>query len=226
VVHRFPIDPGTLSRETPVRFPGPSGRLEGLWRPPRPESDPRGTVVVAHPHPQYGGTMLNKVVFHVARTLNHDLDAASLRFNFRGVGHSEGVYDAANGETGDVAAAWTEARRRVPGKPLIAAGFSFGAACTLRAAALPPPPEPPRVLILVGTPVDLFEPPYPLPRDLPLIAVHGERDPYTPPSRVREFTKRWPGPVAFRVEPGADHFLEGRLVEAVRFLSEAAGRWL
>lgn len=226
MVHRFPIDPGTLSREAPVVFPGPAGRLEGLWRPPRPGTEPAGSVVVAHPHPVYGGTMLNKVVFHLARTLNHDLDAASLRFNFRGTGHSEGAYDDGHGETEDVAAAWAEARRRVPGKPLIAAGFSFGAACTLRAAARPGPADPPRVLILVGTPLGLFPPPSRLPRDLPLVAVHGERDQYTPPARVHEFTERWPGPAAFRVEPGADHFLEGHLVEAVGFISAEAQRWL
>jgi alpha/beta superfamily hydrolase len=226
VVHRFFIDPAALSREMPAAFPGPAGRLEGLWRPPRPGTDARGTAVVAHPHPAHGGTMLNKVVFHTARTLNHDLDVASLRFNFRGVGKSDGAYDGGNGETGDVAAAWAEARRRMPGLPLVAAGFSFGAAVTLRAAALPPPVEPPAVVVLIGTPLDLFTPPAPLPRDLPLVAVHGEHDQYTPPSRAREFAESWPGPAAFRMEPGADHFLEGGLVEATRFISDAVARWL
>jgi hypothetical protein len=58
------------------------------------------------------------------------------------------------------------------------------------------------------------------------VAVHGEQDPYTSPDEVREFLESWPGPHAFRVEPGADHFLEGQLVEAVAFLSNSLREWL
>jgi len=232
-MERFSLDPTRLSPETPVFFPGPEGRLEGRWRPAPRGREARGVVVVAHPHPAQGGTMQNKVVFHVARTLNHDLDVASLRFNFRGVEASEGAYDAGRGEVEDTLAAWDEAARRVPGKPLLAAGFSFGAAMTLLAAARLPDadmPAPtagaagnghpvPAALALVGLPVSLFPPPRAsLP--LPLVAVHGEADAFTPPDVLRGYLDSWPGPVSLRLIPGADHFLTGRLQEAVSFLTE------
>lgn len=226
-MHRFPIDPLRLSREVPITVPGPTGDLEARWRPPRPGADPRGAVVVAHPHPAYGGTMLNKVVFHVARTLNHDLDLASLRFNFRGVGKSPGRYDEGRGEVDDVLAAWREAARRVPGRPLLGAGFSFGAAMTLFAAGrsgtdgVPVPLG----LAVLGLPIRLFTPPD-TSHPIPLAAGHGELDQYTPPEAVRRYLQRWPGPTAFRVFPGADHFLEGSLPEATAFLSGSIGEWL
>lgn len=227
-MHRFPIDPLRLSREVPVRFPGPAGELQGLWRPPRPGTEPRGVLVVAHPHPAYGGTMLNKVVFHVARTLNHDLDVASLRFNFRGVGESQGRHDEGRGEVDDVLAAWREAVRRVPQRPLLAGGFSFGAGMTLLAAARDGEDGTPLPagLALLGVPIRLFAPPEPFPRPIPVAAGHGERDRYTPPEAVRRYLETWPGPAAFEVFPGADHFLEGSLVEAVGFLSRHAKQWL
>jgi len=227
-MHRFPIDPLRLSREVPVRFPGPAGELEGLWRPPRPGADPRGVIVVAHPHPAYGGTMLNKVVFHTARTLNHDLDLASLRFNFRGVGESQGRHDEGRGEVDDALAAWREAARRVPGRPLVGAGFSFGAAMTLFAAARAGAGDVPvpRGLAVLGLPIRLMAPPTPFPLAIPIAAGHGERDQYTPPEAVRRYLATWPGPAAFEVFPGADHFLEGHLVEATGFLSKNAKSWL
>jgi alpha/beta superfamily hydrolase len=167
--------------------------------------------------------MLNKVVFHTARVLNHDLHLATLRFNFRGVGDSEGEFDEGRGEQDDLAAAWEEARRLVPDGPLVAAGFSFGAAMTL---ALASRRDDPAALALVGLPFRLFEPPDPFPRSLPLAAVHGERDQFTPPERVAAYLETWPGPNAWRVVPEADHFLYDDLPEAIGFLAENVGAWL
>lgn len=222
MIHHFALDPRDLSPEQHVEFSGPAGRIEGLWRPSKPGVEPAGTVVVAHPHPAFGGTMMNKVVFHTARVLNHDLNLASLRFNFRGTGRSEGTHDQGRGEIEDLAAAWEEARRRIPGVPRIAAGFSFGAAMTLLAAARAKEAgeDLPAALALVGIPLRLFEFPRPFPAPLPLAAVHGERDQFTPPEKVREYLETWPGPAAFQVFPEADHFLEGHLVEATAFLRD------
>jgi alpha/beta superfamily hydrolase len=210
------IDPSSVNREEAVRFRGPAGRLEGRWRPPRRPA--AGTIVVCHPHPAHGGTLLNKVVFHVSRTLHAELGLGSLRFNFRGVGASEGSYDEGRGEVEDARAAWTEARRRVPQGPLLAAGFSFGAAMTLRAAA---GGDPPAALVLLGIPVRSFPPPAPFPHRLPVAVAHGERDEYTPPDVVAAYLSRWPGTVRFLVVPRADHFFTDRLPGTLAFLTRA-----
>lgn len=181
---------------------------------------------MAHPHPAQGGTMLNKVVFHTARVLNHDLDYASLRFNFRGVGRSEGDYDHARGEIADVQAAWDEATRRAPGLPLIAGGFSFGAAMSLLASEISPSGRNPQAMALVGIPVRLFSLPDPFTAPIPIAAVQGEYDEFASPGRVASYLRSWPAPSAFRVEPGTDHFLKGSLVEATSFLSQHMKEWL
>ena len=171
--------------------------------------------------------MLNKVVFHTARVLNHDLDAATLRFNFRGVGSSVGAYDEGRGEVDDLAAAWDEARRRVPGVPLLAAGFSFGAAMTLLLAARPESADGlPAALALLGVPPSIIQLPSRVPEGLPLAAVHGSEDQFTTPEPVREYLERWPGPTAFHVVEGTDHFFERRLPEATAFLSRSLASWL
>lgn len=212
------IDATKLSREIPIEFEGPSGKIEGLWRPPMPDTTPRGVVVVAHPHPQFGGTMLNKVVFHLARVLNHDLSLASMRFNFRGIGKSEGTYDEGIGEQQDVIAAWEEARRRVPEGFLVAAGFSFGAAMTLQSASSAASKDNNlSALALAGLPFRLFDPPTPL--NFPLAAIHGSEDQFTPPEKVAAYLETWAGPKQFTVEHGADHFFEGFLPDVMGSLS-------
>jgi alpha/beta superfamily hydrolase len=172
--------------------------------------------------------MLNKVVFHLARVLNHDLDLATLRFNFRGVGKSEGEYDHGRGEAADVVAAWSEARRRVPDKPLIGAGFSFGAGMTvLAAASLDPLGDGlPRALALLGLPLRMFTLPRPFPAAVPVAAAHGEMDEFTPPEALEQYLRSWPAPPVIHVEPEADHFLEGHLVTTTGFLSRHIEEWL
>ena len=115
-------------------IPAPHGLLEGLLRLPDGmaasasdgEARPAHAAVVCHPHPQFGGTMHNKVVFRLAAALvEHGIPA--LRFNFRGVGRSTGSYDEGRGEADDVRAALAALAARYPGVPLLLAGFSFGA---------------------------------------------------------------------------------------------------
>jgi len=111
---------------------GPSGRLEALLEAPE-DAEPRAVAVVCHPHPLYGGTMHNKVVYRVARALRGSGHAV-LRFNFRGVSKSEGRHDEGAGEIDDARAALEWLRRRYPGLPYTLAGFSFGGRVALNLA--------------------------------------------------------------------------------------------
>ena len=197
-------------------FGGPAGRLEGLWK----EGSGRraGSAVFAHPHPLQGGTLHNKVVFRAARALS-GAGYANLRFNFRGVGLSEGRYDGAMGEVEDFRAALDEAERR-GGLSILAGGFSFGAAVALRAIE-----GDLRICALVAAGLPLasesgrrFSRP-----SVPALFVTGERDTFGPPSLVEESVGS-SGQVV--VVAGANHFFEGRLeaFERVvrRFLEEVA----
>ena len=108
-----------------VTFPGPEGRLEGRYQPSKIKDAP--IALVLHPHPQYGGTMNNKVVYNLYYAL-HDLGFSVLRFNFRGVGRSQGEYDQGTGELSDAASALDYLQTMNPGAPQCwVAGFSFGA---------------------------------------------------------------------------------------------------
>src|SRR5437868_4320456 len=114
---------------------GPAGRLEALlWstRASGEDSAPPLAAVFCHPHPLFGGTMHNKVVYQAAKAL-HEFGVAVLRFNFRGVGESAGGHDNGRGEVDDVIAAVDYVEAEFPGVPLLVAGFSFGAWVGLRA---------------------------------------------------------------------------------------------
>jgi uncharacterized protein len=184
-----------------VVFAGPAGRLEGLWR--EPEGSPRGSAVFAHPHPLGGGTMHNKVAYRVAQELAR-AGWAALRFNFRGVGLSDGTHDAGRGETDDFRAA-VDLAERTHGLPMIAGGFSFGSAVALRELAADARPS---AAIAVGLPVATDSGrDVPFPR-VPALFVTGEKDGYGPPEALERFVAGR-GPVV--IVPGADHFFEGRL---------------
>src|SRR5512141_1673422 len=104
---------------------GPAGTLEVAHSPPPAGVSQRGIALVTHPHPQMGGTMDNKVAVTLAKTL-HQLGYATMRFNFRGVGRSEGHWDEGRGETDDAEAALAHLAHSYPGGTLVLAGFSFG----------------------------------------------------------------------------------------------------
>ena len=186
-----------------VTFPGPAGRLEGLWKnASRPGG---GSAVFAHPHPLFGGTLHNKVVFRAARALSH-AGYGTLRFNFRGVGLSDGSHDSGVGEVEDFRAALDEAEKR-GGLPIVAGGFSFGCAAALRAIE-----GDPRVAagLFLGVPL-ATESGAGLPRpSVPSLFVTGERDTYGPPPLVREFVGN---SAMLVIVPGTDHFFEGKLDE-------------
>ncbi len=120
----------TLHQHQKVMLAGPSGQLEGLYQ--KGEAG-KPAIVVCHPHPQYGGTMRNKVVYWIARAFE-DRGCSVLRFNFRGVEKSEGEWDKGRGESHDASAALDWLHKQHPDSPLWLAGFSFGCYAGLQAA--------------------------------------------------------------------------------------------
>ncbi len=140
---------GRLIESTTI--PGPAGPLEALHEAPDEEVAIERAAVICHPHPLYGGTLHNKVVFRLARAARRG-GAAVLRFNFRGVGNSAGVHDGGAGEQDDLRAALQYMRERYPRLPLTAAGFSFGARVALQVACGEAGVD--RV-VAVGVPVDV-----------------------------------------------------------------------
>ncbi len=184
-------------------FPGPAGRLEGLWKESIGERS--GSAVFAHPHPMHGGTLHNKVVYRAAQSLARS-GFDTLRFNFRGVGLSQGRYDEGRGEVEDFRAAMAEAERTA-GLPMAAGGFSFGAATALRAAADDPRVE---IWIVAGLPIATESGRgVPLP-EAPALFITGEHDSFGPPREV----ERWlSGRHRLVVIPGTDHFFAGKLDE-------------
>ncbi len=188
-----------VNRET-LLIPGPAGALEAVLDAP---AAPTTIAVVCHPHPPDGGTMNHKVPMAIGRELVR-LGCSVLRFNFRGVGQSEGAYDRGTGETEDALAAADWLRARYPGLPLALAGFSFGAAVvTVAAARLDPPPA---RLILVGTsPKRVGAPPV----GVPALVVHGEQDEIVPLADVLDWARPQTLPVT--VIPGTGHFFHGEL---------------
>jgi uncharacterized protein len=186
-----------------VMFRGPVGTLEGLWKEASGPTPRRGTAVFAHPHPLHGGTMHNKVVYRASQALSR-AGYDTLRFNFRGVGLSEGRYDAGHGEIEDYSAALDEAERTA-GLPIVAGGFSFGSAVGLKAAA-----RDRRLEAFVGLGLPLAtESGRLVPRpEVPSLFVVGENDTFGPPAELERFLA---GTHRLVVIPGADHFFEGQL---------------
>jgi alpha/beta superfamily hydrolase len=198
-----------------VDIPGPAGRIEALW------SDP-GTgapaAVIGHPHPAYGGSMHSKVVHTVYRVLDQ-AGHPTLRFNFRGVGRSQGEYSGWNGETGDFAAAAAFARDRTGTKELWAAGFSFGSWVGLQWALTDPDVA---RFIALGVPVENHAFQFLDRLPWPLAIVQGERDQYGGLATLETYIEKWKrlGPVNHRIVKGADHFFTGKLAELEQALKE------
>jgi uncharacterized protein len=193
-----------VSGGEPVQFNGPAGTLEGLLD--NPAGTPQAVAVVCHPHPLFQGSMHNKVAYILARAYN-DLGAVSLRFNFRGVGHSEGKYAEGDGETEDALAAldWLSSRR--PGLPVWLAGFSFGAYVALRAQSQ----RPVQRLVTVAPAVERFDTKLiELPR-MPWVLVQGDADDVVSPQAVFAWAAGLATPPQTAVLAGAGHFFHGRL---------------
>ncbi len=204
---------------------GPAGRLEALLN--AGVDNATHAAVVCHPHPLFGGTLHNKVVFHTMKALN-SFGFPVLRFNFRGTGLSQGEHDRGLGEVDDVRAAldWLDAQYHLP---LIFAGFSFGAAIGMRAACADPRV---RAVIGIGTPVvpvaadteEVRVYTFDFMKDCtkPKLLVSGARDQFGPRAKLEALAASLPEPKKLVVIEGADHFFEGRLRE----LRDAIESWL
>ena len=214
-------------------IPGPLGVLEALLDEPAgkrgvnrdglveagPSAGVRAAVVLAHPHPQHGGTLHTKVVYQSAKALAR-IGCAVLRFNFRGVGRSAGTFDEGVGQQDDFRAALDFVRARYAEAPLWAAGMSFGSWVALTSGATDP-----RVSTLIGiaTPVARF--------DFGLVGssgkakyfIHGERDEVCPLKDLREFYARAAEPKELVVIDGADHLFDGKAGEVADAIEDLLG---
>ncbi len=189
---------------------GAAGALELVVN--APDTAPRGIALVAHPHPQQGGTLENKVVQTLAKTF-FALGYASVRFNFRGVGKSEGAFDDGVGETADALAALAHARERFGEIPVVLAGFSFGSFVQTRVAASVAAER----MVLVGPAATRFGATT-VASDT--IVIHGEEDDVVPLAAVFAWARPQELPVI--VFPGCGHFFHGRLPQLQRTI---AGMW-
>lgn len=187
---------------------GPAGNLEALLNAGAP--DAAYAAVVCHPHPLFGGTMHNKVVYHAMKALN-SFGFPVLRFNFRGTELSEGEHDYGRGEADDVRTALHWLKQEFA-KPIIFAGFSFGAAVGVRVACSDPEVK---AVISLGTPVSAEGRAYTYEFlsecTKPKLFVSGDRDQYGPAERLYEVTAAAAQPKRFVLVHGADHFFAGQL---------------
>jgi alpha/beta superfamily hydrolase len=187
---------------------GPAGRLEAmLWTTPEASTNFGG--LVCHPHPLFGGTMHNKVVYQAAKAL-HRRGFPVLRFNFRGAGLSEGAHDRGRGEQQDVRTALDYLAKEFPGRPILLAGFSFGSWVGLRVGC-----EDARVAALIGLgiPVAKSDLSYLTGCAKPKLFVQGENDEFGPRAEVEAFVATVPEPKRLVIVEGVDHFFAGKLEE-------------
>ena len=200
-------------------FAGPVGLVEAVLM--RPEGAPVAAAVVCHAHPLHGGMMHFKPVFRAAKALQLE-GLAALRFNFRGVGRSEGVHDHGVGEQDDVGAALDEMEGRFPGLPLVLGGFSFGSAMALRVGVADPRV---RALFALGLPESMmgdFD--FMGGSTKPRFFVQGANDEFGPAERLRAMVRALPEPREIAVIPESDHFFTGRLDALQEALSAWAAR--
>ena len=196
---------------------GTAGRLEAiLWSPVA--GHPAMASVVCHPHPLFGGTMHNKVVYNVAKALD-GLGLPVLRFNFRGTGRSEGKHDKGIGERDDVRAALDFLAKEFPGIPLLVTGFSFGCWVGLRVGC-----EDPRVRLLIGlgAPVNSTDFSFLAQCGKPKLFVHGEKDQFGDPAKLESVVATASGENKLVIVNDADHFFAGKLNQ----MNDAIASWM
>jgi uncharacterized protein len=216
-------------------IPGPAGPLEVILdEPPAAggvndeglverglDAGLRAAVVLAHPHPQYGGTMHTKVVYQAAKAFKR-IGCAVLRFNFRGAGMSDGVYDEGRGEMDDFRAAVTFMRSHYQDVPIWAAGMSFGAWIALTVGA-----SDPRLTTLLGIAPPLSRYDFELVRvsTKPKFFIQGERDELCPLREMQEFYARAADPKELVVIDAADHLFDGKVLEVADAIEDLLGDW-
>lgn len=201
--------------ETTFLLPGPAGNLE-VMATPATEKLRNAVALICHPHPLHGGTMHNKVVSTLARTFK-ELGLHTVRFNFRGVGQSEGHFGDGVGETEDLLTVVDWVKRVCPHDELWLAGFSFGGFIAARVATQIPVVQ----LVTVAPQVSRFTSSHFPPITVPWILVQGEEDKVVSSEAVFEWVETLnPKPILIRI-PGTGHFFHGKLVELRNRLKEA-----
>jgi uncharacterized protein len=197
-----------VARLLPLELTGPAGRIEGLLQ-EREGVSPPVVALVCHPHPLYGGTLHNKVVHRVASVL-FARGAAVLRFNFRGVGKSEGTHDRGRGERDDALVALDWLRRRHPAARAWLAGFSFGAWVASRTAAAESAVEQ-LLMIAPGVHTQTFEEMHSCP--VRKLVVQGTADEVCRPENLARVFPTWAEPKQLVEVAGASHFFDRKLGE-------------
>jgi alpha/beta superfamily hydrolase len=189
------------SQTVKLAVAGPVGSLECALD--TPAGEVRGVAVICHPHPVHGGTMDNKVVVTLARAFMQ-VGFRTVRFNFRGIGASQGAWDEGRGEVDDALA--VIAAQRDAALPFMLAGFSFGAYVASEAATRLPDADKPKRMVLVGPSTQKQQMP-PVPADT--VVVHGEADEVVPLSATLDWARPQTLPVI--VLPGVGHFFHGQI---------------
>ena len=196
---------------------GEAGRLEAmLWT--VANAEPERAAVVCHPHPLFGGTMHNKVVYQAAKAL-HGRGIPVLRFNFRGAGLSEGTHDKGRGELNDVRAALNYLTTKFPGRSILLGGFSFGAWVGLRAGC-----EDARVTKLIGLGLPVNDSDLSYLRTCPKakLIIQGGNDQFGSRANLEALFAAMPDPKRLVVVEGVDHFFAGKLEQ----VGAAINQWL
>jgi alpha/beta superfamily hydrolase len=186
---------------------GPAGRLEAILWKPASQARPLLAALVCHPHPLFGGTMHNKVVYQTAKSLDA-FGLPVLRFNFRSAGMSAGTHDRGRGELGDVGAALDFLAGEFAGVALLVAGFSFGCWVGSRAGCAD---QRVKELIGLGTPVNDSDFSFLRNCEKPKLFVHGAHDEYGEVGKVTALVQSLPGENSLVVVATANHFFVGKL---------------
>jgi uncharacterized protein len=197
---------------------GPAGRLEAILWTPAPTGIPELAAVLCHPHPLFGGTLHNKVIYQAAKSLDA-LAIPVLRFNFRGAGLSAGPHDRGEGERGDVQAAIDYLASGFPQIPLLVGGFSFGSWVGLRVGCAD---QRVHELLGLGIPVNSSSFEYLEKCAKPKLIVQGANDEHGAAQRVEQLVARTAGQNRLVFVPQADHFFAGHLDQ----LDQAITTWL
>jgi alpha/beta superfamily hydrolase len=193
---------------TNIALPGPAGLLEAATNVPEAAHARAGVAVICHPHPLQGGTMHNKVVTTLERSLR-ELGLATVVFNFRGTGASQGTFDEGVGETDDLIAVANWAQRMRPRDALWLAGFSFGSYVAARAA----PQLPVRQMISIAPPVSRWDFTTLASPLCPWLVVQGEADEIVDPQAVYAWVAAQPEPPNLVRMPDTTHFFHRRLLD-------------
>jgi uncharacterized protein len=201
---------------------GPAGQLEALLWTPRNAAPPPLAALVCHPHPLFGGTMHNKVVFQAAKSLDA-FGIPVLRFNFRGAGLSAGVHDRGHGEQDDVRTAVNFLIEEFPGVSLLVAGFSFGSVMGLRVGCVNPEVT---TLIGLGLPVNNVDVSFLNDCTKPKLFVHGSNDEHGDVNKLQKLVPEFAGENELVVVEGVDHFFAGKLNELDKAITDWLGKRL